>query len=115
MENSIAVDYVTEKLYEPLACGSIPLYLGAPNVHEFAPDPDCFVDLRRFASPAELAQYVRRVMADPREFQRFHAWRDRPLPPEFAATVHASGQSRERLAKALHDLRFVRQQARDRQ
>ncbi|CAF4835450.1 unnamed protein product, partial [Rotaria sp. Silwood2] len=30
-------DYVTEKLWQPLAAGSVPLYLGAPNIDEWLP------------------------------------------------------------------------------
>ena len=34
IENSLEYDYVTEKLWQPLAAGSVPIYLGAPNVDE---------------------------------------------------------------------------------
>ena len=48
-ENSIAADYVTEKLFNPLAAGSVPVYLGAPNVADFAPGERCYLDVRDFA------------------------------------------------------------------
>lgn len=31
-ENAIGKDYVTEKFFDPLIAGSVPIYLGAPNV-----------------------------------------------------------------------------------
>ena len=37
MENSVALDYVTEKLYDPLLVGVVPVYKGAPNVENFVP------------------------------------------------------------------------------
>ena len=36
-ENSVSKDYVTEKFFQPLAFGSVPIYLGAPNIDDFAP------------------------------------------------------------------------------
>src|SRR5204863_10198514 len=30
-ENALEEDYVTEKLYDPLVAGSVPVYLGAPD------------------------------------------------------------------------------------
>ncbi len=36
-ENSIADDYVTEKVYDALAAGAVPIYYGAPNVDQFLP------------------------------------------------------------------------------
>jgi hypothetical protein len=36
-ENSIAEDYVTEKFFDPLLAGSVPVYRGADNVGAFAP------------------------------------------------------------------------------
>eukprot|EP00960_Hanusia_phi_P059267 764116-Hanusia_phi.AAC.5 len=47
MENSFVDDYVTEKFYQALIAGSVPVYLGAPNIHEFAPSPNSFIDMRR--------------------------------------------------------------------
>ena len=43
-ENAIANDYVTEKFFEPLAAGSVPVYLGAPNIEEYAPGENCFIN-----------------------------------------------------------------------
>ena len=31
-ENAIEEDYVTEKFYDPLLAGSVPVYLGAPSI-----------------------------------------------------------------------------------
>ena len=36
-ENSNCYDYVTEKLYDVLLSGAVPIYLGAPNIEEWAP------------------------------------------------------------------------------
>jgi len=32
IENSLAMDYVTEKVYDALAAGCVPIYYGAPNI-----------------------------------------------------------------------------------
>lgn len=77
-ENSITKDYVTEKFFEPLQMGSIPIYLGAPNIDEFAPGENCFVNAGDFASARELAEFLKK--ADPAQF---HAWRKAPLRPQF--------------------------------
>lgn len=77
-ENAVETDYVTEKFFEPLMVGTIPVYLGAPNVEEFAPGADCYIDARQFPNPKDLAAYLQTV--DPR---RFHRWRHEPLKPRF--------------------------------
>eukprot|EP00197_Chlamydomonas_leiostraca_P015377 CAMPEP_0202862428 /NCGR_PEP_ID=MMETSP1391-20130828/3471_1 /ASSEMBLY_ACC=CAM_ASM_000867 /TAXON_ID=1034604 /ORGANISM="Chlamydomonas leiostraca, Strain SAG 11-49" /LENGTH=221 /DNA_ID=CAMNT_0049541965 /DNA_START=364 /DNA_END=1026 /DNA_ORIENTATION=+ len=50
MENSIAQDYVSEKLYDALAAGCIPLYLGAPNVNDFIPAGNAIIDASRYVN-----------------------------------------------------------------
>ncbi len=77
-ENAIETDYVTEKFFEPLLTGAIPVYLGAPNVEEFAPGDNCFVNANNFPSPAGLAAFLRD--ADP---SYFHQWRTQPLRCDF--------------------------------
>jgi hypothetical protein len=87
LENSIAEDYVTEKFFDPLRMGSVPVYLGAPNVSRFAPGEDCFIDVRDFAGPAALARHLRGLLAEPSRYQALHAWRERPLRPELARVL----------------------------
>lgn len=32
IENSVCIDYITEKLWRPLIVGSVPIYLGSPTI-----------------------------------------------------------------------------------
>lgn len=86
-ENSIAPDYLTEKFYDPLRAGSIPVYLGAPNVHEYSPHENAFVDVRKFAGPPELADHLQRLCTDNALYEEQVAWRQGPLDAAFVATV----------------------------
>jgi Glycosyltransferase family 10 (fucosyltransferase) C-term/Fucosyltransferase, N-terminal len=88
-ENSIAPDYVTEKFYDPLLVGSVPVYLGAPNVAEHAPGADSYIDVSEFGGPAALARHLLRVAADEDEYGSYLAWRSRPLDPRFVALAQA--------------------------
>jgi alpha-1,3-fucosyltransferase 10 len=86
-ENSIAPDYVTEKFFDPLRVGSVPVVLGAPDVADYAPGADCYLDVRDFASPRALAERLRMLAADDVAYARHHAWRSGPPRPEFRALV----------------------------
>jgi glycosyl transferase family 10 (putative fucosyltransferase) len=88
-ENSIAHDYVSEKLYDPLLVGCVPVYLGAPNVEDFAPTENCFVNTADFAGPRELAAYLLELDADDAAYRELIGWRERPTKPEFEA-LHGS-------------------------
>ena len=44
--------------------GSVPVYLGAPDVHSFAP-PNSFIDVRRFNSTQQLAAFILELHKDP--------------------------------------------------
>ncbi len=56
-ENSIATDYVTEKLYDAFVAGCVPVYYGAPNIEDLLPDPDSIIDYRR-ASQSILILFI---------------------------------------------------------
>lgn len=56
-ENMVLEGWVTEKIFDCLFCGTIPVYLGAPDIERWVP-PECFVDMRRFASYEELREYL---------------------------------------------------------
>lgn len=63
-ENAIANDYVTEKFYNPLYAGAIPIYLGAPNVCEFAPSINCYIDVTDYPSIDSLYTDIRQIGID---------------------------------------------------
>jgi hypothetical protein len=82
-ENAIAPDYVTEKFYDPLLAGSVPVYLGAPNVSQFAPVEGCYIDASDFSGPAELADYLLALDRDDAAYNDYLNWRDRPYSASF--------------------------------
>jgi alpha(1,3/1,4) fucosyltransferase len=50
-------DYITEKLFDCLLAGTIPVYWGAPNIADRVP-PGCFIDYRDFDSYEELYRHL---------------------------------------------------------
>ena len=82
-ENSIDTDYVTEKFYDPLLAGAVPVYLGAPNIEEFAPGDHSFVDVRQYDSPKSLARFINKCCEDEGEYAKFFEWKKQPLRQSF--------------------------------
>jgi hypothetical protein len=78
-ENSIAPDYVTEKLFDPLRVGTVPVYRGAPNVKDFAPERS-FINADEYDGPKALADYLHYLVQNPKEYETYFAWRQRRLP-----------------------------------
>jgi hypothetical protein len=82
-ENCIDRDYVTEKWFDCLLAGCVPVYLGAPNIAEFAPAPDSYIDATAFSDAAALARHLHAVASSPASYAQFFAWKNRPLPAAF--------------------------------
>jgi hypothetical protein len=53
-----APGYITEKIFDCFAAGTVPVYWGASNVDQYVPK-DCFIDRRAFASNEELYQFLK--------------------------------------------------------
>ncbi len=105
-ENSLAADYVTEKFFAPLAAGSVPVYLGAPNVADFAPGERCHLDVRDFPGPRELAAHLTALAADEAAYAELLAWKRRPLRTDFVRRVEAWSRSPfDRLAEKVGTIR----------
>jgi len=49
--------YVSEKIFDALQAGSVPVYLGEERIAEFVPR-EAFVDARNFRTPTELLTYL---------------------------------------------------------
>lgn len=61
-ENMAMKGYVTEKIFDCLYAGTVPLYLGATDIAELIP-PEAYIDCRQFASWRELHTAVTTLSA----------------------------------------------------
>jgi len=86
-ENSISKDYVTEKFFDPLIAGSVPVYWGAPEIHEFAPARRSFIDVAEFESPKHLASYLDYLDRNDHEYEEYLAWKRDGFEPPFQEIV----------------------------
>lgn len=57
IENTRFPGYVTEKVFDALLAGAVPVYLGAPDLASLVP-PDVFVDVTAFGDYAELVRHL---------------------------------------------------------
>jgi hypothetical protein len=108
-ENAIAVDYVTEKFFDPLIAGSVPVYLGAPNIGGFAPGEHCFINAVDFESPKTLAKYLLALNQDDAAYGRYLEWKHKPLRTEFVQKAEALREPRPLvLCRKVLELRNAR-------
>jgi hypothetical protein len=104
-ENSIATDYVSEKLFDPLIAGSVPVYLGAPNIENFAPSEHCFINVKDFENPRALADELLALAEDPVRYDSYLAWKTQPFRPEFVDLMNEQlVDFRVRLRRTLDSL-----------
>lgn len=92
-ENAIAADYVTDKFYDPLLVGTVPVYLGAPNIDDYVPDVACYVNIRDYSSPRELAAYLNRCLTDDAEYGQYHRWSSQEWQDVFVNKLKVTDKS----------------------
>ncbi|XP_035279288.1 4-galactosyl-N-acetylglucosaminide 3-alpha-L-fucosyltransferase 9-like [Anguilla anguilla] len=75
-ENSIHKDYITEKLYNPLSVGTVPIVLGPSrqNYENFVPG-DAFTHVDDFLSPKELAEHILFLDRNEDMYLQYFNWR----------------------------------------
>ncbi|XP_078069809.1 4-galactosyl-N-acetylglucosaminide 3-alpha-L-fucosyltransferase 9-like [Mustelus asterias] len=75
-ENSIHEDYITEKLYNALLAGTVPVVLGPSrnNYENYIPG-DSFIHVDDFHSAQELADYLHEVDGNEDLYMHYFKWR----------------------------------------
>jgi hypothetical protein len=54
--------YITEKIFDVMTTGCVPVYWGAPNVNDLI-DPETFIDASKFKNYKELYDYITSIDA----------------------------------------------------
>ena len=67
-ENAVLNGYVTEKIFDYMFSGSIPIYWGAPNITSYIPK-ECFIDRRNFEDDASLYKFLKTI--DEQQFSSY--------------------------------------------
>ncbi|MCR4303904.1 MAG: glycosyltransferase family 10 [Gallionella sp.] len=62
-ENTAFAGYVTEKIVDCFVAGTVPLYLGAPDIETIVP-AESFIDMRKFGSFEQLDAYINSMNED---------------------------------------------------
>jgi len=73
-ENSNDRDYVTEKFFQPLEAGSVPVFYGTSNIADFAPEHS-YINVNDFESPQELAEYLKFLDQNDDAYEEYLAWK----------------------------------------
>lgn len=60
--------YITEKIFDCMRSGCVPIYWGAPNIDEYV-EPQTFIDRRKFKSDPELELYLLSITE--KKYERF--------------------------------------------
>ncbi|KAL3194791.1 hypothetical protein MRX96_045918 [Rhipicephalus microplus] len=74
-ENSICVDYVTEKFFNVLKHHVVPVVFGGANYSAIAP-PHSYINALSFESPRSLAEYLRKLSQNYTEYAAYFDWKD---------------------------------------
>lgn len=83
MENSISPGYVTEKVFDALAAGCVPVYFGSPASLPQVPDPVgnviYFGPHGNASTLAELDDLLDRLGRDKAAYERLLMWKHKPV------------------------------------
>jgi hypothetical protein len=75
-ENTIEDGYVTEKLFDALYAGTVPVYLGdAKTARHLLPDPMAAIFVEDYPDMAALARYLISLTEDEAAYERHRVWR----------------------------------------
>ncbi|KAF8093668.1 hypothetical protein N665_0381s0027 [Sinapis alba] len=86
-ENTNEEDYVTEKFFQSLVAGSVPVVVGAPNIEEFAPASDSFLHIKSMEDVAPVAKRIKYLAANPAAYNHTLRWKYEGPSDSFKALV----------------------------
>ncbi|GMJ09780.1 fucosyltransferase 12 [Hibiscus trionum] len=94
-ENTNEEDYVTEKFFQSLVAGSVPVVVGAPNIEDFAPSPGSYLHIKELEDIHSVAERMKYLVKNPDAYNQSLRWKYEGPSDSFKAlldmaAVHSS-------------------------
>ncbi|TYH90394.1 hypothetical protein ES332_A13G045700v1 [Gossypium tomentosum] len=89
-ENSNEEDYVTEKFFQSLIAGTIPVVVGAPNIEDFAPYPGSILHIKELAEVQSVANKMKYLAENPDAYNQSLRWKYEGPSDSFKALLDMS-------------------------
>lgn len=86
-ENSNEEDYVTEKFFQSLVAGSVPVVVGAPNIQDFAPSRKSILHIREIENAKSVAKTMKYLAENPEAYNQSLSWKYEGPSDSFKALV----------------------------
>ncbi|KAK7400794.1 hypothetical protein VNO78_12101 [Psophocarpus tetragonolobus] len=86
-ENSNEEDYVTEKFFQSLVAGSVPVVVGAPNILDFAPSPGSLLQIKDIEDVESVAKSMKYLAENPEAYNQSLRWKYEGPSDSFKALV----------------------------
>ncbi|PIN06054.1 Fucosyltransferase [Handroanthus impetiginosus] len=107
-ENSIEEDYVTEKFFQSLVAGSVPVVIGAPNIEDFAPSPGSLLHIGELKDVDFVAKKLKYLAENISAYNESLRWKFEGPSDSFKAlvdmaAVHSSCRLCIHLATKIQD------------
>lgn len=99
-ENSLQADYVSEKWYDCLVAGCVPIYLGAPNIEDYAPGPGACLRVSPIDPIPALVESIRNTACTTPHYADYFRWKAHPSP--FFKNLYQRSIDRLSLLEKIH-------------
>ncbi|KAK6136867.1 hypothetical protein DH2020_029379 [Rehmannia glutinosa] len=86
-ENSNEEDYVTEKYFQSLVAGSVPVVIGAPNIQDFAPSPGSLLHIKDVKDADSVAKTMKYLAENSSAYNETLRWKFEGPSDSFKALV----------------------------
>lgn len=86
-ENSNEEDYVTEKFFQSLVAGTVPVVVGAPNIQDFAPSSGSLLHIKELKDIDSVAKTIKYLAENPGAYNESLRWKFEGPSDSFKALV----------------------------
>jgi len=82
-ESSHVEDYVTERFFQALVAGTVPVVYGTPNIGDFSPSNHSVIDTAKFKTAKDVVDHLKWLDENDEEYFKLLAWKREGVSEQF--------------------------------